>query len=306
MQALYAYFKHSEESSIKKSEQELLFSIQKTYDLYHYLLILIVDISDYAKSRIDLAKQKRIPTTEDLNPNSKFIDNAVIKQLQTNTQLLHYLNTKKLSWVNYPELIKGIYLKLTESEDYKNYMSTEGSSYKEDKTFICNLYKNIIAPFDPLYQNLEEQSIYWNDEPEFIIGIIIKTIKKFKEEEGENAELLPLFKNAEDEEFSVKLFRKVVVNYQEYMALIKKFSKNWDVERIAFLDILLMQMAVGEVIEFSSIPVKVTLNEYLEIAKFYSTNKSNIFINGILDKVFEHLKESKMIKKQGRGLIGEA
>ena len=305
MQALYAYFKHTGESSIKKSEQELLFSIHKAYDLYHYLLMLIIEIADYAGSRIDLAMQKHMPTPEDLHPNTKFVDNLLINQLRVNTSLLKYIQNKKLSWVNYPDLIKGLYHKTIESTDYREYMSIEESSYKQDANLVCDIYKNVIAAYEPLYQSLEEQSIYWNDEPEFIIGIIIKTLKKFHPDEGENAALMPLYKNPEDEDFSKKLLRKVILNHEEYLALIEKFSKNWEVDRIAFLDILLMQMAISEAIEFTSIPVKVSLNEYLEIAKYYSTAKSNLFLNGILDKVFAYLKENGKIKKEGRGLIGE-
>jgi N utilization substance protein B len=305
MQALYAYFKHDDGSSINKSEKELLFSIQKAYELYHYLFLLIVEVADYAQTRIDIGLNKKIPAFEDLNPNKKFLKNTVLEQIRNNIQLNEYLSIKKLSWVNYPELIKGLYNELISSESYKNYMTNNSSSYADDKAFICSVYKNIISRYEPLYIDLEEQSIYWNDEIEFIIGIIIKTIKKFNDKDPEEAKLLPLFKNKEDEEFSKRLLHKVILNHSSYSDLIKKYSMNWDVERIAFMDILFMQMAIAEVIEFSSIPVKVTLNEYLELSKYYSTPKSNQFINGILDKIFEELKSTDQIKKQGRGLIGE-
>ncbi len=305
MQALYAYFKHDGKSSLKKAEQELFFSIEKTFDLYHYLLLLPIDIANYAESRIEIAKNKKIPTYDDLHPNTKFMDNRIISQLRINTALLRYLENKKLSWVRYPELIKGLYTETQGSLCYKEYMSNEPSSYEADKSLICTWFKDVVAQYESLYQNLEEQSIYWNDEPEFIIGIIIKTIKKFKESDGDSSELLPLYKSHEDEEYARKLLHKVVLNHKEYQVYIEKYSKNWDFDRIAFLDIILMQMAIAEGIEFSSIPTKVTLNEYLELAKYYSTTKSNIFINGILDKIFSYLKEQNQIKKQGRGLIGE-
>jgi transcription antitermination protein NusB len=305
MQTLYAYFKQDGGSSISKSEKELLFSIQKAYDLYHYLFLLLIEVADYAQSRIDIALNKKIPVFEDLNPNKKFLNNVVLQQIRNNSQLENYLSTKKLSWVNYPELIKGIYNEIIASETYKSYMSEKTSSYADDKSFICSIYKNIIIRYEPLYIDLEEQSIYWNDEIEFIIGIIIKTIKKFSEIETEEPKLLPLFKNKEDEEFSKRLLHKVILNHVPYSELIKKYSMNWEVERIAFMDVLFMQMAIAEVIEFSSIPIKVTLNEYLELSKYYSTPKSNLFINGILDKIFEELKSTNQIKKQGRGLIGE-
>jgi N utilization substance protein B len=305
MQMLYAYFKHNGELSFNKVEKELHFSIKKTYDLYHYLLILLIEIRDYANLRIEIAQQKKIPTYHDLHPNTKFIDNKVIAQISVNNQLHSYHESKKLSWVKYPELIKGLYNAIIENDEYKVYMSTEVRSYSEDKNFVIFIYKNIISNYEHLYQNLEEQSIYWNDEVEFIIGIIIKTVKKFKEEEGENSKLLPLYKNLTDEEFSKRLLKKVILNHKEYRELIEKYSKNWDIDRIAFVDILLMEMAIAEVLEFSSIPIKVTLNEYLELSKYYSTPKSSVFINGILDKVFNNLKNDNKIKKQGRGLIGE-
>ncbi|MBN1598247.1 MAG: transcription antitermination protein NusB [Bacteroidales bacterium] len=305
MQALYAYFKHQGESSISKSEKELLFSIQKTYDLYHYLLLLMIDLCDYAIKRIELAKNKKIPTPEDINPNTKFINNKIIAQLKENLTLNKYLREKKLSWINYPELKKNIYNEIIENEQYKTYMSSPERSYKEDKEMVCNLYKYIMSCNEQIFINLEEQSIYWNDEVEFVIGSIIKTLKKFKESDGKNAKLMPLYKSKDDLTFSQKLLRNVILKHEEYLEYIEKFSKNWDVDRIAFMDILIMQMAIGEVLSFSSIPVKVTLNEYLEISKYYSTQRSNIFINGILDKVFTYLKNINKIKKQGRGLIGE-
>lgn len=305
MQALYAFFTHDGESTINKSEKELHFSIQKTHDLYHYLLILIIDLVDFANSRMELAMQKRIPTYEDLHPNLKFIHNKVIEQIRTNDNLRKYLQEHKLSWINYPELIRGLYNEVIESPEYVNYIETSESSYAEDKNFVCLIFTKIMTRYEPLYANLEEQSIYWNDEIDYIIGIIIKTLKKFKEEDGENSKLMPLFKSTSDEDFSKILLRKVILNHKEYREMIEKYSKNWDIDRIAFVDILLMQMAIAEVIEIQSIPIKVTLNEYLELSKFYSTPKSNVFINGILDKIIIQLKEENKINKQGRGLMGD-
>lgn len=306
MQVLYAYFKHDGDSSLKKSVQELSFSISKSYDLYHYILLLIPEIADYAQARIDLARQKRIPTQDDLNPNTKFCENKVIAQIRFNQSLLNFLNTKKISWINNPEVIKAVYYEMIASEGYKTYMADEKRSYKQDKEFVIFLLKDIIALYEPLYQTLEEQSIYWNDEGEFIIGANIKTVNKFKEQYAENAPLLPLYKSEEDEQFAAKLLQKVVLNSKEYSDLIRKYSKNWEVERIAFMDILLMQMAIAEAVEFKSIPIKVSLNEYLEISKYYSTERSNVFLNGILDKIFTFLKDSGTISKEGRGLIGES
>lgn len=304
MQALYAYFKGEGNTTISKSEKELLFSVNKSYDLYHFLFLLLCDVTDYAISRIEIAKNKKIPTYEDLHPNTKFIDNAVIAQVRESAHLQKYLTEHKLSWVNYPELKKGLYNAISESEVYINYMKNEERSHKEDKKLVCEIFRSILSQYEPFYSALEEQSIYWNDEVEYIININIKTIKKLKENDEDLAPV-PLYKSKEDKEFPKTLFRKVILNKDEYLKIIEKYSKNWDVNRIAFMDILLMQMAIAEAIEFDSIPTKVTLNEYLELSKYYSTEKSNLFINGILDKAFKHLKETKKISKQGRGLIGE-
>ncbi|OFX88688.1 MAG: transcription antitermination factor NusB [Bacteroidetes bacterium GWF2_33_16] len=304
LQICYAYFK-SDTQSINQSEKELFFSIQKTYDLYHYLILLMIDTARYADSRIDLASQKRMPTKEDLNPNRKFVENKLLQQFDNNLALKKYLANQKLSWVNYPELIKGLYLEIRNSELYAAYMSSTTSSYTEDKKFISDVYSQIIINFEPLYQNLEEQSIYWNDDVDFVINMILKSFRSFKANSDEEVELMPLFKNDEDIDFTKRLFRKVVLNYKDYESLISGFIQNWDVERIAFLDNVIMCLAIAELTEFSDIPTKVSLDEYIEIAKFYSTQKSNIFINGILDKIVDHLKKEGKIAKTGRGLIGE-
>lgn len=304
LQICYAYLK-SHGQSVNQAEKELFFSIQKSYDLYHYLLLLIIDIVKYAQSRIELSSQKMVPTNEDLNPNTKFVDNKLVKQLEENKQLNKYLNDNKLSWVNYPELIKNLYLEIKNSEYYHNYMNSAQRTYKEDKKFIIELYSKIIIIHEPLHQNLEEQSIYWNDDMEFVTGMIIKTLKKFNVSSDESEQLMPLFKNEDDKDFVKQLFRKTILKHNEYQQLIANYIKNWDIERVAFIDIVIMVLAISELIEFNEIPVKVTLDEYIEIAKFYSTQKSNIFINGVLDKIVVDLKNEGKIKKSGRGLIGE-
>ncbi len=304
LQICYAYLKSSEQS-INQSEKELFFSIRKSYDLYHYLLLLVIDIVNYAESRIELAKQKKMPTYDDLNPNTKFVDNRLVKQLSDNLDLKKYLNEQKLSWANYPELIKNLYNEIRKGELYQNYMSSNTKGFNEDKKFITDIYAKIIVHHEPLFQNLEEQSIFWNDDIEFVIGMILKSFRSFKASSDENVGLMPLYKNDEDKDFVKRLYRKAILNHKEYEELISKFIKNWDVERVAFMDIVVMSLAIAEMVEFPEIPVKVSLDEYIEIAKFYSTQKSNVFINGILDKLVNHLKKEGKIKKLGRGLIGE-
>ncbi|MEN8157001.1 MAG: transcription antitermination factor NusB [Bacteroidota bacterium] len=304
LQTLYAYYKaNSEEMS--RSEKELHFNIEKAYELYHYLLLLIIDVTLYAESRIEIARNKRIPTSEDLNPNTRFINNRLVDQLRNNEHLLRFVDQHKLNWANHPELVKEVYNSLLENEEYIAYMAADETSYAEDKKMISRIYTHMIFPSELLSSILEEQSIYWNDDLEFITSMIVKTFKKFKEGDGSGKSLMNLYKNSEDKDYVVKLFRQTILHRDEYVAYIKQNTRNWDLERIAFMDILIMQMSIAELLAFPSIPTKVTLNEYLEISKFYSTSKSNVFINGVLDKVFAQLKDEKMVRKAGRGLIGE-
>ena len=184
-------------------------------------------------------------------------------------------------------------------------MKGEEPGYMEDKRLVTFIYTHIIYTSEQLDSILEEQSIYWNDDLEFITSMIVKTFKKFKEEDGPDKLLMDLYKNKEDTDYVVRLFRQTILHRDEYVEYIKQNTRNWDLDRIAFMDILIMQIAIAELIAFQTIPTKVTLNEYLEISKFYSTNKSNVFINGVLDKVLMQLKEENKISKTGRGLIGE-
>ncbi|MCG8411963.1 MAG: transcription antitermination factor NusB [Bacteroidales bacterium] len=303
LQVCYAYLSTSEQT-INQAEKELFFSIDKSYDLYHYLMLLMIDVIQYAEHRIDMAKNKKMPSPEDLNPNTKFIENRLVKRLKENEKFNHYLKSQKLSWTNHTDLVKGLFNEIKDSELYQNYMDSEVRGYNEDKKFVIDVYTKIIFNYEPLYLNLEEQSIYWNDDIEFVIGMVIKTLRTFKATEI-NDKLMPLFKNEEDRDFVKRLFRKALLNHKEYGDLISKFIKNWDVERIAFMDIVVMSIAISEITEFSDIPVKVSLDEYIEIAKYYSTEKSNVFINGILDKIVDHLRGEGKIRKLGRGLVGE-
>ncbi|HSM48330.1 MAG TPA: transcription antitermination factor NusB [Draconibacterium sp.] len=304
LQVLYAYYS-SEERSINNTEKELFFCIHKSYDLYHYLLALVIDIADYAENRIELKRNKHQPTHEDLHPNTKFVSNLFIQQLRDNRPLTAYLNQTKLSWVNHPELIKELYLILTESEIYEEYINSETRSFLDDRKFIEKIFNKIFLVSEELYEVLEEQSIYWNDDIEFVISVITKTIKRFHELSDSSQRLMPLYKDEEDREFARDLLRKSIINHDDLQALIKVHSSNWDVERIAFMDILMMQMAITEFLHFPSIPTKVTMNEYIELSKFYSTEKSRNFINGILDKTLKDLKKEGKINKAGRGLVGE-
>lgn len=311
LQTLYAYYK-SDSGQIPKAEKELLFAINKAYDLYHLMFILIIEIANYAESKIDLARKKLKPSEIDLDPNTRFVEASIIEKLRNSEQLVRYVEAKKISWVNHPELIKELLQNIESDAEYIRFMEAENVSYAEEVKLLIHIFTNIIYPNESLEQVIEEQSIYWTDDLEYMVSMVIKTLKRFKEDDSEKQPLLPLFKNPdnrkvpEDKQFALDLLRKTIANREEYVEYIKSNTKNWDLERIAFMDILIMQMAIAEFIGFNSIPVKVTLNEYLEISKLYSTKKSSVFINGVLDKVAMQLRDNNKIKKTGRGLIGDS
>ncbi len=304
LMALYA-FNRREDGNLAQAETELMFSIGKTYDLYHYLLLLVVDIADIAGEKIDQALQKKMPTPDDLNPRRRFVDNQVIAQLRKNLAFKSYISSKKLSWVNNPHVPRLLYNKLIIWDVYDEYMKSDTHNYQSDKKFIIKLITVLFSESEDLQSNLEEQSIFWNDDMEYISAMVEKTLKKFKADSGENTPLMPLFKNEEDEEFVKILFRKVVLNQDKCSELIDKNTTNWEVERIALMDILVMQLAITEILEFPEIPVKVTLNEYIEIAKYYCTSKSSTFVNGILDNIVKEIRDEGLFNKFGRGLVGE-
>jgi len=304
LQALYAHYKSNSEL-IVHSEKQLFLSINKAYELYHYLFLLLMEIIDYANERIELSRGKKIPTLEDLNPNTRFINNRLIKQFRVDKHLNNFLSLNKLKWKNYPELIKNLYLKIIDSEDYISYLESKEDSYTADRKIIIQIYSNLINQSEELFQNLEEQSIYWNDDMGFVINMVIKTIKRFQDDSDENMPLMGMYKNEDDKYFVKQLFSKTILNGEEYRLLIDRHTQNWEIDRIAFMDILIMQLAIAEIIEFPEIPTKVSFNEYIEISKYYSTSKSSNFINGVLDKIVHELKQEKKIVKRGRGLIGE-
>jgi N utilization substance protein B len=304
LMALYA-FNRREDGNLIQAETELRFSIDKTYDLYHYLLLLVLDIADIAGEKIDQALVKRMPTPEDLNPKRRFIDNLLVAQLRKNIEFKKYVSSRKLTWINNSHIPRILYNKMIAWDVYEEYMKSEIHNYQSDKKFIVRLITVLFSESEDLQSNLEEQSIYWNDDMEYISAMIEKTLKKFKSDSGENTHLMPLFKNEEDEEFVKILFRKAISHQKKCSELIDKNTTNWEVERIALMDILVMQLAITEIIEFPEIPVKVTLNEYIEIAKYYCTSKSSTFVNGILDNIVKEIRDEGLFNKSGRGLVGE-
>jgi transcription antitermination factor NusB len=293
---VYAYYQ-SDTKDLAKAEKEFFHSIEKACDLYHYLLQLILAVNNYAYQRIDAAKNKYIPTEEEKNPNCRFIENAFVAQLAKNEALESYLNKTPMSWVNYDAFVKSVYEAIVASNFYAEYMDAPESSYEADQEIWRKIFKNILQKSEDLNEVLEEQSIYWNDDLDIIITFVMKTIKRFKPESGAEQELLPMFKDEADRKFASDLFCASIRNRERYRALIDEAVKNWDIERLAMMDLLILQVALAEIMEIEGIPVNVSLNEYIDIAKTYSTLKSGVFVNGTLDHIVTDLrKQNKLFK----------
>lgn len=303
LQALYAYFQSGEENFLK-AERELLHAIERMYDLYIYLLLTFSEVKIIAEHRVEENKKKIRPTHDDLHPNLKFIDNEIITLLESNLELRTISEQRKVNWVGDEnrEMFRKMFLQIRESETYISHMNNSDRSLEEDKMFAQDIFRVEIANFPLLYNFFEERSIHWLDDIDLACAMVLKTIKSV--EAGRGLEIMPLYKKDDDEkEFILTLLRKTVSMDKENELLIDELTENWELDRIAKMDIILLKMAITELQLFSSIPTKVTLNEYIEIAKFYSTPKSNSFINGILDKAIDRLKKEKKIVKTGRGLI---
>jgi len=301
LQILYAHF-NSEGSDRLKPEKDLVFSIQKAYDLYFYLLLLAIDIKRFAVSRIELARNKQLPSWNDLNPNTRFVENEVIQQIAESPAFNKFTDERKLRWVNHPELVKSLYNRLVESNYYQRYMDSPSCNYEDDKQLLVDFFTNELEDNDMFYEILEEQSIFWNDDIDFTVIMVIKTIMDIC---PDKTAFPPMYKSTDDRDFAFNLLRASIAHYDEYRKLIESYVDNWDIERVAQIDSLIIHMAINELVEFPSIPVKVTFDEYLELAKYYSTLKSSVFINGLLDKISADLTEKGTITKMGRGLVTE-
>jgi N utilization substance protein B len=296
VQIIYAYYKNSGKT-IKATEDEVFFSLSKAYDLYNYMLLLMVGITHYAADRISFLSMKIRPTESDKNPNLKFVNNRFIAQLESNEKLVKFAEKSKLNWVDNSDLLRRMLDKIEESDIYKEYMATEISTYEEDKEVWRKLYKAFIFDNEELDALLEEQSLYWNDDKSIVDSFVLKTIKRFEEKNAETQQLLPEYKDVADMEFARKLFRNAITNAEQYRELMSSSSKNWDMSRLAFMDVVIMQVALAEIMTFEDVPLSVTLNEYVEIAKHYSTVKSGSFVNGMLDTITKKLRQENKINK---------
>ena len=303
MQALYAFF-HSEDKSKTKHEKEMFSSFERTYDLYLYLLLLLLEVRESGRNLISIRKIKHLPNAEDINPNTKFIDNKIFSILSINKQLAAQTNKRQIVWGKDDDIAQKLFAQVLASEHYKSYQASSERSFKNDKKFICDIYKNIISDNENLQFYFEEKNIHWADDIDFVNTLVLKTIDYIPESATDNLPLASLYKDEkEDKKFAKDLFETLIEHNEDEEKMIQLKTENWELERIAFMDVLLMKMAITEFLYMPTVPVKVTLNEYIEIAKQYSTPKSSVFINGILDKLLAEFKTDGRLIKQGRGLI---
>jgi N utilization substance protein B len=293
---------------LDKGERELLFSLKKVYELYITFLSAFNEIKVLAEEKIENAKTKNRPTEDDLNPNLKFVNNRAFALLNQNSQLQKDISNMNVMWSTDGAftVISQIYQEIKKSDEYQAYMNSGADSFGEDKNFLISIFKENIVNNELLHDVLEDNSIFWNDDLDIVAIATIKTIENLSENDSGFETLTPLFKDEDDETYAKLLFRNAILKDAECQKLIGAQTKNWDVDRLAKTDVILMNMAIVEALDFPSIPVKVTMNEYIEISKFYSTPKSKGFINGILDKIFNQLKSDGKINKMGRGLINKS
>lgn len=308
LQSLYAFIQ-SHNDRLDVGERQMLQSFEKLEEEYIYILSFLVSVFDFAGRRVEEAKNKFLPTEEDLKPNMRFINNDFIRQLSTNPDFVRREEQLKINWSEETDMIRKTYQSIRGSQEYKDYMASAEDSLEKDREFVILLLRKLIANSETLEYYFEERNIFWAADFDLAVWLAIKTVKTIDESELRSGKLPAMIKTEnmidnEDRKFIVKLYRKTLLKREAAEKLIADRAKNWELDRIAMMDKLILAMAITELIEFPSIPVKVSLNEYIELAKIFSTGKSRIFINGILDKLITDLQDDNTIVKTGRGLMG--
>ncbi len=295
LQLTYAYYLNGNKN-IENAEKELMFSISKAYDLYNYLLSLIVTITQEERLRVDIATQRANRESSE-KPSTKFVNNKFALQLESNNMLNAFLENQKQTWKDDIEYVRRLCNMIEESVYYQEYMQSSDNNYEEDRELWRKLYKVIVLENQDIDSVLEEKSLYWNDDKEVVDTFVIKTIKKFDQVNGAEQELLPEFRDEEDKDFARKLFKASILNSDQYQSYMRNASRNWDFSRLAYMDIVIMQLALAEMLTFPNIPVSVTINEYVNLAKLYSTPRSGGYINGMLDAIARYLVENNLLLK---------
>ena len=304
VQLTYAYYQNGSKN-MDTAEKELFFSLSKAYDLYNYLLLLIVALTQEAQRHLEVA-QSRAKREGLAEPSQKFVYNRFALQLEANKALRDFSETQKKTWADEPEFLRKLYKQIEESQIYKDYMADPDDSYEADRELWRKLYRTLIQDNEELEQVLEEQSLYWNDDKEIVDTFVLKTIKRFEEKNQSRQELLPEYDSEEDKEYARKLFRATILNANEYQHFMSEASRNWDFGRLAYMDVVIMQIAIAEMMTFPTIPISVSINEYVDIAKLYSTPRSGGYINGMLDHIARHLIQTgKLMKRMDEPRTGK-
>lgn len=304
MQCIYA-LTQSKDDSLDKQERFLKVSIENMYTLYLLMLSLFIELHGKAKEQLQLSSKKYLANASDNYPNKeKFLNNRVLLQISENISLLDELERRKLNnWYLNEEYVRIVYKEVMESDIYAEYMSNPTNSYEEDKTLIMSIFRDIVAPNEKIYDYFEDDKLTWVDDIPIVNTYLLKLFKKVKINSSPSFFLPELLKDQEDMVYAKRLLTKTLLNNDKWEKEIEGKTPNWDKDRIADIDAILLKMAICELLNFPSIPEKVTINEFLEIAKEYSTPKSSIFINGILDKLVREYKEEGKLNKLGRGLL---
>lgn len=301
MQSIYAVLQ-SQSDDLTKEEKFLLYNIKKATDLYVLQLLLMVEVRNLSLEHIEIKKKNYLATDADKNPNLKFVENRLVDAIINSPELIDYASKSKLiKWSDNREYVRIILDDMMQSDEYQAYLDSKTSSFAEDKQFVMDFFKKYQAPNEKLFDYYESLNLSWVDDYPLVNTTILKVIKQMKE--GDSFGLRQLEVKKDDEEFLIELFRKTILHQQEFTSEIDEKTPNWDTERIADMDMILIKMALTEFLYFPSIPTKVTINEYIEIAKDYSTRKSSYFINGVLDKLLKDYNKSGRLNKIGRGLL---
>lgn len=295
VQLTYAYYQNGNRN-MDNAEKELLFSLAKAYDLYNYLLKLIVAITEEERHRLEIATQRAEREGTEI-PSNKFAFNKFAVQLEENKMLNTFVENQNLSWKDDIEFIRKMCNLVEASEPYQAYMASDEDTFEADRELWRTLYKLVIQNNEELEALLEEKSLYWNDDKEVVDTFVLKTIKRFESANGADQELLPEYKDEEDREFARKLFRSTILNADEYQRYMSDASRNWDFSRLAYMDVVIMQIAIAEMMTFPNIPLNVTINEYVNLAKLYSTPRSAGYINGMLDNIARYLIQLRKVLK---------
>lgn len=295
VQLTYAYFQNGNQN-IDNAEKELLFSLSKAYHLYNSLLLLIVAITRMARKHTDIATAKA-EREHSAMPSLRFSFNKFAVQLEENNMLRTFTEEQRNIWEDRTEFVMNLFHHIEQSEVYKVFMDSDDDDYETHREVWRKLYKQFIQDNTELENTLEEVSLYWNDDKEVVDTFVLKTIKRFDPKTNAKQELLPEYTDEEDKEYARKLFRATILNAEQYQRYMTEASHNWDFSRLAYMDVVIMQIAIAEMLTFPNIPVSVTINEYVELAKLYSTPRSGGYINGMLDTIARHLiSNGKMLK----------